>query len=259
MCGCDEDTYRLYVWRFVEKISYLEYEVVSMSIGRVVFLLLSMSTVTHPSLFVCQIWWENRLIDDIGNKCKVTVDGVDCLAQGTFKAFYTQKLNKSALRYELAVCIRTGDLVWIHGPFPCGDWPDLNIFRDAIKHQLLPGECVEADDGYKAEDPLVVRAPGAARYMEDQWWHKKRGKARKRHETVNQRIKQYSVLTHRFRHDLEKHSMCFRACAVLTQLSFEFGKRVPFEVNNYDESWADPSRCPLPGDVVPGDADYPSY
>jgi len=34
MCGCDEDTYRLYVWRFVEKISYLEYEVVSSVVSR---------------------------------------------------------------------------------------------------------------------------------------------------------------------------------------------------------------------------------
>ena len=197
------------------------------------------------------------MVDDVvENKCKVSVDGVDCLAEGSFKAFYSHKFKKAALRYELAVCIRTGDLVWIHGPFPCGDWPDINIFRDAIKGHLLPGECVEADDGYKADDPSVVRAPSAPRYMEDTHWRNKRSKVRKRHETVNQRIKQYNVLTHRFRHGLEKHSMCFRACAVLTQLSFDFGKRSPFGVSNYDERWKDPSRAPLPGDVIPGDLDY---
>ena len=30
MCGCDEDAFRLYAWRFVEKISYLEPEVASL-------------------------------------------------------------------------------------------------------------------------------------------------------------------------------------------------------------------------------------
>lgn len=199
------------------------------------------------------------MIDDVGNTCKVTIDGVDCFVEGSNKAFYTKKLNKSAIRYELGVCIRTGDLVWIHGPFPCGDWNDLSIFRSAMKSQLPPGECVEADDGYIAEDPQVVRAPGAARFMEDKHWHKKRGKARRRHETVNQRIKVYGVLTKRFRHDYGKHSMCFRACSVLTQLSFDFGKRGPFQVDNYDESWKDPSRAPLPGDLIPGDDAYPSW
>jgi len=193
------------------------------------------------------------LIDDVGNKCKITVDGVDCFMKGNKKQFYTKKLNKSAMRYELGVCIRTGDLVWINGPFPPGDWNDLDIFRNALLHMLEDGECVEADDGYKAEDPRVVRAPGAVRFMEDKHWHMKRSKARRRHETINQRIKEYGVLTQRFRHDYTKHSMCFRACCVLTQLSFDFGKRAPYSVDNYDESWKDPSRAPLPGDLVPGD------
>lgn len=191
------------------------------------------------------------MIDDVGNKCKITVDGVDCLVEGTSKLFYSHKFKKSGLRYELGVCIRTGDIVWIHGPFPAGDWPDINIFRHGIKHYLLDGECVEADDGYIGEDPRLVRAPKGIRYMEDKWWYNKRGAARRRHETINQRIKVYGVLTNRFRHEYGKHSMCFRACAVLTQLSFDFGKRGPFEVNNYDEGWQDPSRCPLPGDVIP--------
>ena len=41
--------------------------------------------------------------------------------------------------------------MWIHGPFPPGDWNDLTIFRDGLKHLLQNGERVEADDGYKAE------------------------------------------------------------------------------------------------------------
>lgn len=263
MCECDEETFKLYAMRFVEKISYLEFDVVSYcwssADGRrraVCSYRYCRSSLT--ALLRLQIIWENRFNDDVGNKCKVTVDGVDCLAEGSGKAFYSHKFKKAAFRYELGVCIRTGDIVLIHGPFPPGDWPDLNIFRDAIKEALELGECVEADDGYRAEDPACVRAPSAPRFMEDKWWHKKRGKGRKRHETVNERVKEYGVLTIRFRHDYEKHSMCFRACAVLTQLSFDYGKRSPFEVRNYDEKWADRSRAPLPGDIIPGDEEYSS-
>lgn len=36
-CQCDEDTLRLYVWRFVEKISYLEAEVVSFFVAVHIF------------------------------------------------------------------------------------------------------------------------------------------------------------------------------------------------------------------------------
>jgi hypothetical protein len=40
--------------------------------------------------------------------------------------------------------------------------------------------------------------------------------------------------------------MCFRACAVLTQLLFAHGTRRPFSVHNYNHRWANAERCPLP-------------
>jgi hypothetical protein len=166
----------------------------------------------------------------------------------------------------LGVCIRTGWIVWLHGPFAPGDWNDLMIFRDGLKPRLLEEraatgriERVEADDGYTAEDPLVVKAAAGVRYMEDTHWNAKRGKARRRHETVNERIKNFEVLTKRFEHDVEKHSMCFRACAILAQLCFQHGKRSPYEVNNYDQVWMDPSRAPVPGVTMRGDEDYEPY
>jgi hypothetical protein len=53
--------------------------------------------------------------------------------------------------------------------------------------------------------------------------------------------------------------MFFRACAVLTQLSFDFGKRSSFPVDNYDQRWANPNRAPLPGGVVQGDTEYDDF
>ena len=61
----------------------------------------------------------------------------------------------------LALCILTGDIVWVIGPFPCGDRPDIEIFRFALKPMLGDCERVEADDGYVGEDPLNIKVPGS--------------------------------------------------------------------------------------------------
>lgn len=59
---------------------------------------------------------------------------------------------------------------------------------------------------------------------------------------ANHCLKTFKVLQGTFHHDIEKHSMCFRACAVLAQLSFEVGSKRLFEVN-YEQ--VDPTRVPL--------------
>jgi hypothetical protein len=254
MCGaCDEDTLRKWSWEFVEKVSDLEDQVVSLIIVTPCRLLLSLILLLTALCFECgvskQIIFENRLVDDVGNDCLIQIDATDCETENQgecLAAFFSHKFKSSGLRYELATNIRTGDFVWICGPFPPGDWPDLEIFRWGLKGLLRDGERVEADDGYKGEDPLFTKVPAGARYMEDTHWNMKRNKVRNRGETLNHRLKTFKVLGGTFRHDIEKHSMCFRACAVLVQLSFEVGSKKLFPVDNYDQSWMDTSRAPFP-------------
>jgi hypothetical protein len=81
--------------------------------------------------------------------------------------------------------------------------------------------------------------------MEDQQWHNTRSIVRNRGETANHRLKTFKVLQETFRHDIEKHSMCFRACAVLAQLSFEVGSKKLFDVP-YNQEMMDPRAAPLP-------------
>jgi hypothetical protein len=186
-----------------------------------------------------QIIFENRKKDDVGNDCLLQVDGTDCKTtnQGaSHQAFYSFKFNYGGLRYEVGICIRTGHIAWINGPFPPGDWPDVEVFRSTLKLNLEEGERVETDDGYLGEDPCFTKCPGGVRFMEDQQWHKKRSVVRNRGETANHRLKTFKVLQDTFRHDIEKHSMCFRACAVLAQLSFEVGSKKLFNVPNYDQN-----------------------
>jgi hypothetical protein len=134
------------------------------------------------------------------------------------KKWYSHKFNGPGLRYEVGLCIQTGDIVWIHGPFPPGDWPDLSIFRHALLHHLGDGERVEADAGYIGEFPRHVKTPV--------------------HETVNKRFKQWGCLKQVFRHvhDLAyKHASVFRAVAVITQLAIEDGE--PLYAVEYHDDW----------------------
>ena len=66
--------------------------------------------------------------------------------------------GKSALRYELGVDIRGGNLVWIQGPYPAGKWPDIKIFNAVLANFLERYERVEADDGYRGH-PNKVKCP----------------------------------------------------------------------------------------------------
>jgi hypothetical protein len=178
------------------------------------------------SLFI-QLKWENRFRGDQGKTCKVTVDGTDFRIQEPTpfsNEWYSHKFKGPGWRYEVAVCIQTGDIVWINGPFKAGKWPDLKIFRRTLKQQLAPGEMVEADNGYRGEpyhartaDGFVSRADNRAKQS-----------TIARHETVNRRLKQWGCLKQVWRHDRRLHKTGFAAVAVITQLAFENGEP-PFQ------------------------------
>ena len=106
-----------------------------------------------------QIIFENRFKTDIGNDCLMSVDGTDFRVPEHGRRFFSYKFKKSGLRYEVGLCIRTGDIVWINGPYECGLWNDLMIFRNSLLSHLEPNERIEADDGYVGEHPQKVKCP----------------------------------------------------------------------------------------------------
>lgn len=182
-------------------------------------------------------------MNDRGNDCLVSVDCADfrCLGQTlpngrTNKAFYSFKFKAPGLRYEVAICILTGMIVWINGPFMPGDYNDISIFRSALKFMLEDGERVEADKGYLGESPEFCKVPGSLTNPPDRERLQKR--VRLRHESVNERMKNWGCLLNRFRHGIAKHSACFRAIAVLTELAIESGEEL-FDVREYDDRWND--------------------
>jgi hypothetical protein len=219
--GVTEKTYRKWAWCFIDGIAKLESAVVSQLHPMQQF---PPTIHSHACLnFVTTLY---RFYGKILNDCLVSVDGTDfrIIEPKPFdKGWYSHKFHGPALRCEITLCIRTGDIVWVSGPFPAGEWTDLKIFRNELKHFLGPGERVEADKGYRGDFPLCVKThcPGEAsekKYM--------RRLVLARHEHVNGRLKNFAILRERFRHEkdmMNKHGNAFRAIIVLTQLSFYDG------------------------------------
>jgi hypothetical protein len=173
-----------------------------------------------------QIDWERRKVHDQGEDCLISVDCTDVPIQEPSpfsKRWYSHKLNKAGLRYEVGVSLKGGDVVWIHGPFPCGEWPDISIFRSCLKLHLDKGERVEADNGYSGEEPLSCKTPGGF-YSRSENMDADRARLRSRHETVNMRLKVFNILNNKYRHGRQDHAFVFRAVAVLVQLAIESGE-----------------------------------
>jgi hypothetical protein len=59
-----------------------------------------------------------------------------------------------------------------------------------------------------------------------------------RHEHINKRVKNFECLLNRFCHDIDKHSSCFRAVAVFTQLSIESCEPM-IDMREYDDRLSD--------------------
>jgi DDE superfamily endonuclease len=155
---------------------------------------------------------------DVGNRCKLSVDGTDCPIQEPqpfHPKYYSHKFAGPGLKYELGICIITGWACWFNGPFPCGN-PDINIARVGLVQQLEPNEMVLADGGYR-DGGVHFDTPTGHHNISQRM----RSLCRARHETINGRMKSFRVLSTKFRHSLKKHRDCFHACLILTQVHIE--------------------------------------
>jgi len=164
----------------------------------------------------------------------MTVDCTDFLVQEPWpfvkahnKKWYTKKFNHAGLRYELGINIQTGDICWVNGPFRCGQWSDLRIFRRNLKHMLGLYERVETNDGYAGE-PKIRNKSAVINWID----YEQKALARARHESINRRPKQFGCMKQEFCHTHLQHNQCFGAILVLIQIDIEMGKG-PFQVEYY--------------------------
>ena len=193
------------------------------------------------------ILWDNRFNNQLWRNDALTcVDGTN-MDHPNYKPFwkgwFNHKTNGTGVAWEVALCIRTGHIVWINGPYPPGMYPDISIFRDALLSFLEQGERSEADDGYFAKALLgsIFTPKGNTR---DEIDAEQRQLVRNFHETVNGRFKIWQCLEQECRHGVAKHSAMFRAVAVITQLTIEAGE--PLFAVDYDQAnYSTPEAFPL--------------
>ena len=166
-----------------------------------------------------EIKWENRFHGYHGRSCLVTVDGTDfliCEPKPFAMDFYSHKFAKAGLRYEVGVCIQTGLIVWINGPFAVGKYNNITIFRSKMIYKLLDWEMVEVDQGYVGQ-PMKICMKYGLGVSENQFEAKAR--ARARGDMINGRFKNFCILMDRYKHKISMHSYVFHAVAVLMQIS----------------------------------------
>lgn len=170
---------------------------------------------------------------DPGQVCLITVDGTDFWIyepEPFDDKWYSHKINGPALRYEVGVCIKTGWIVWINGPFPAGRYPDLTIARLSLIHFLDDGEYYCADGGYSDGNQWSNTPNGLHDYEQ-----RTKSLARARHETVNRRFKIFDCLKQQYRHHLGFHGTMFRAVANIVQLTLQYELEPLFSIE-YDEA-----------------------
>lgn len=154
-----------------------------------------------------QIIWNNRYTDAVrGQSCFVSLDALDIkiLEPTPFDArWFSHKFHGPGLKYEIGLNIRNGDIVWAFGGYPCGEFPDLCLAREAFVLALNDNERAMADKVYK--DPSFI-TPNSSNSIQHNL-------IMSRHETVNKRLRQFNILKIEFRYVLQKLPMIFHVIA----------------------------------------------
>lgn len=159
--------------------------------------------------------WENRLRNSMGSM-HVSLDGTDFRIrepQPFNKKWFSHKHRGPGIRYEIGISIVEGDVVWASGGFPCGEWNDLAIAKDLYLHYARKEKTL-ADKGYRLK-PCFVQPSNAV---------EKRILAR--HETLNGRLKEFAILSNRYRNSLKKHPIVFHAIVNIVQVSISNGEQL---------------------------------
>lgn len=147
---------------------------------------------------------------------RVSLDGTDFRIeepQPFDKKWFSHKFNTAGVRYEIGISIVEAEIVWASGGLPCGEWSDLKIALD-LYVDFTENEITLADKGYRQKK--YFKQPS----------NRMEKKILARHETVNGRLKEFAILSHRFRNALHKHPLVFHAIVNVVQASIMNGEKL---------------------------------
>lgn len=181
-----------------------------------------------------KVVWKSALDDPETAIFIITVDGTDFRCREpkhptmpVDQKFCSHKHKHAAVRYEIALSIFTGNVVWVSDPYPAGVH-DMTIFRSGLKKKVKPHKLVVADRGYRSgrPDEKFMSTPNE---MDSKEVAKFKSRARCRQESFNGRLKNFSVLADTYRHDITKHKFVLQAVVVIVQTQIDLGASL-FEV-----------------------------
>jgi hypothetical protein len=131
------------------------------------------------------------------NHAFMTIDCTTMSIQETYMVdpdLFSYKLNGPGLQYEIAMCITTGLIVWLNGPYKPRKWVDISIFRHKLMRELLDGEWVVGDGGYHEGNQFVPKRTGP------KWLQEMTAMATARHETINSPMKVWAILPNAYKY-----------------------------------------------------------
>lgn len=110
----------------------------------------------------------------------------------------------------------SGILSLVNGPFRCGEYPDLNIFKSKLLSFLQGGESIFFDNGYIH---VLFIMPNTVPTEK----HSEHAKIRTSHETVNEQIKNFNAVPHILRHHRSANCFVFHVVARLKEMIISSG------------------------------------
>jgi DDE superfamily endonuclease len=143
-------------------------------------------------------------------------------------SYYSFKHHAAGFNYEVGIDLFRGRCIWLSGPHKAGEFNDAKIFRTFGLHDKLKqlGKKAIADEGYRG----FPRTISTHNSLDTPLVREFKTRARQRHEGYNGMLKNFQVLSDRFRCKTnakegytaaERLQMCFEAVNVLVQYKME--------------------------------------
>ena len=216
--GLNEDTVRKWAKHYQKEIQKLKKKKVSSMI------LFNLSHIFY-SIILLTLNLLQIVCGDLKYDTKhiLTVDGVHFRTYESRKVptakVYSHKFNGPGLTYEIAVAIYESRVLSITGPYPASK-ADITIFRENLINKIPDGKKGIGDSGYEGEpEKLTIHRDSHSKNLTNFI-----NRVRARHENFNARIKNFCILSDRFRSNKKvEHKLAFEAICILVQYDMENG------------------------------------
>ena len=80
-----------------------------------------------------------------------------CPAQAILEGLVQPQDEWARTCWEIGLCFCSCNIIWVHSPFPGGQWPDVKNISTSNDFLLEDGEKAEADDGYNCHKHSLER------------------------------------------------------------------------------------------------------